>query len=1045
MQSFNIFDPQTSIQGKFFLEASAGTGKTFTIEQIILRALIEGSILHIEEILAVTFTNAATKELKQRIQKNLRNCLEEIKLYLNRGKANLPPYLSLDIDVKQLYMKIRNAVATINRMSVFTIHGFCNFILQQYFPGAYIHHHKNPALTHTQLILHHIQNYLSQDLWQLIMSPEQFHLLTLRYNTTSKHTISLIDKLLANYGSQVSSLLPPLAHTQEVLQFWHTNVRKQIQNISKNSLYSQLLKYTEGFKKQSFPITQDLSSFVDLLYASETSNKLFMFSKLAQTFHSKNRLMRYQPCAIADLVLNASWLEHTEQFCNLDLLFNTLLKDIQKYLKQHYTPWISPDESIFALEELLSSPKAKTIISSIQERYRLVLIDEFQDTDKRQWQIFSTLFTNDCFSGSVFLIGDPKQSIYEWRNADLSTYLKAKSSFSKDSQLYLVNNHRSTPELMTAINYLFSKISPFLKITDYEPIQYHPLVSQSQQSFKNPPYSPIHFVLCEDIKNQALWISSEASRLQTLFDIPLGKMAILVSDSTQAFDLITHSSIPVSFSKNKSIFHLTETYLLTLAFLEAILYPENYENISKVLLSSFFGLSLSEILEKKEHYSEYFLSLRSYLSRYGLLATFYQILTTQGEILLKTPKGDLIIQEMEKLCSYLDTTSSNPQHKLLHLQFFSETGLWEEELSLSSYSEDLETLKITTIHSSKGLEYDIVFCPGLDKAKKGKSSSEWLREMYVACTRAKQQLYIPILTPSSLSTSALSHYVKLEGSHSTVEDFIKHLEKERPELFSFSLSESTPQFTRLEIPLQKPQAFSLTLPSAKKVFSFSSLKLMLDSQDHHESSMSCINLPSSHLPLGEKTGLLIHKILEETSLTYQNPSRLVSNISRIIRHTHLEGYETVIEQLLKTTFSFPLTFASQTFTLSELSPNKIFKETGFIFSQEEEFWQGVIDLFFEHQGCYYIIDWKTSFLGIETTDYSPNNLKTYIQKEKLDYQGLIYIDAAKRFLRQFDIHQTVEMGFLFIRGLDTSGNGFLPLSQQISFNPKAIQKYPVYR
>lgn len=178
-------------------------------------------------------------------------------------------------------------------------------------------------------------------------------------------------------------------------------------------------------------------------------------------------------------------------------------------------------------------------------------------------------------------------------------------------------------------------------------------------------------------------------------------------------------------------------------------------------------------------------------------------------------------------------------------------------------------------------------------------------------------------------------------------------------------------------------------------------------------------------------------------MPHSDLSRIRSIIYPLVQNTHLEGYEPMIEQLLTTVFSFPLTFSSQTFTLEEISKNHMFKEVSFLFSQEEELWQGVIDLFFKHQDHYYIIDWKTSFLGENTSDYTPERLRAYIQKEKLDLQGYIYIDAAQKFLRQFDIHHNVEMGFVFLRGLDTLGNGFFPLEARFS-TPTIIQKYPVY-
>ncbi|SPN73855.1 Exodeoxyribonuclease V beta chain,exonuclease V subunit beta,Superfamily I DNA and RNA helicases,exodeoxyribonuclease V, beta subunit,UvrD/REP helicase [Chlamydia serpentis] len=1050
MQPFNIFDCNSSIEGKFFLEASAGTGKTFTIEQIILRALIEGSLTHIEHVLAITFTNASTNELKMRIKDNLSHSLKQLKEALNSQTVSLPRYLNINSNVKQIYMKIRNALSTLDQMSLFTIHGFCNFVLEQYFPGRRLIH-KNPSLSHPQLILYHIRNYLKQDLWKNVLFVEQFHLLAVRYNVTSKYTSSLIDKLLTSYSQKVPSYLPPRSTTMKQITRWHQKIRPSLLDFPKQSFLEQLIALTSGFKKQPFSILDDLEHFVDLLYSSETHSTLFSFFKIAETFNFKHRLTRYKPCPAFTLLEEMSWIELTLQFCNLDTIFNTLLRDVQFHLKQNYTPWLSPDESVLALEKLLLSPEAQPVVDSIRKRYQLVLIDEFQDTDKYQWNIFSHLFLPDEFLGSLFLIGDPKQSIYEWRNADLPTYLKAKSSFSEDMQLQLINNYRATPKLMQAINLMFGKISPFLEIHGYPPIEYYPLNPQSTETFEvTPYYAPIHFFLYENIKDQALWIFSEAERLKKEQGIPLGQMVILVSDSKQAFELMSYATLPVAFSKNKSILHLTETYVLTIALLEAILYPENYEKISKILLSTLFGLSIDEVTSKKEKYTIYFQSLQTYILKYKFLATFYHIMCTQGEVLLKSSQGDLIFQEMEKLCGYLDTISSYPHHQLLHLKNFSETGMWEEELTISSYSEDLETLKITTIHSSKGLEYEVVFCPGIDRNKKNKSSSELLREMYVALTRAKKQLYLPISKQSSSlqKISALTNYVKLVGVHSSPYDLAIDLSQKYSELFSYSLSTQNKQITKT-FSLPPLKTFSLKAPHPKTIFSFSSTKFMLDTHKDQQYFSPSKLLSKQQLPIGEKTGVLIHKILESIQFhLLQDADYLKSTVMRFVKHSHLEGFEDTIVSLISKTFFSPLPFASQTFSLSQISPNKMFRETPFLFLENDELWQGTIDLLFEYKGKYYIIDWKTSFLGETTSDYSATNIAIYIHQEKLDYQGKIYVKATKKFLSQFDINDDVEFGVIFIRGIDTNGNGFFTLKnafkENLNFNPKATQKYQVY-
>lgn len=105
----------------------------------------------------------------------------------------------------------------------------------------------------------------------------------------------------------------------------------------------------------------------------------------------------------------------------------------------------------------------------------------------------------------------------------------------------------------------------------------------------------------------------------------------------------------------------------------------------------------------------------------------------------------------------------------------------------------------------------------------------------------------------------------------------------------------------------------------------------------------------------------------------------------------------MIAQKLFSTISSPLSFTSASFALKDVCPDKILSEEAFLFSNKEQLWQGAIDLFFEYNGKYYIIDWKTSFLGETTSKYSQENLFAYIKEHNLDYQGAIYIHATKRF------------------------------------------------
>ena len=128
MESYNCLDPNIKLWGHHFLEASAGTGKTFTIEHIVMRLLLEKDAVDIDQILIVTFTRAATRELKQRIQNRLREGLKS----LQQDVAKYP-YLNLDKQCKTLAIdRLNLALSCFDKAQIYTIHSFCHRMLAEY-------------------------------------------------------------------------------------------------------------------------------------------------------------------------------------------------------------------------------------------------------------------------------------------------------------------------------------------------------------------------------------------------------------------------------------------------------------------------------------------------------------------------------------------------------------------------------------------------------------------------------------------------------------------------------------------------------------------------------------------------------------------------------------------------------------------------------------------------------------------------------------------------------------------------------------------------
>ena len=114
-----------SLDHHLVIEASAGTGKTYTIENLVLRLLEEKKDLQIEEILLVTFTEKATSEMRERIRENFQNRLNQLKKETN-SEISVNPEKSLLIE------KLQGSINHFDDSAIYTIHGFCQGILQQY-------------------------------------------------------------------------------------------------------------------------------------------------------------------------------------------------------------------------------------------------------------------------------------------------------------------------------------------------------------------------------------------------------------------------------------------------------------------------------------------------------------------------------------------------------------------------------------------------------------------------------------------------------------------------------------------------------------------------------------------------------------------------------------------------------------------------------------------------------------------------------------------------------------------------------------------------
>jgi exodeoxyribonuclease V beta subunit len=318
---------------------------------------------------------------------------------------------------------------------------------------------------------------------------------------------------------------------------------------------------------------------------------------------------------------------------------------------------------------------------------------------------------------------------------------------------------------------------------------------------------------------------------------------------------------------------------------------------------------------------------------------------------------------------------------------------------------EADAVQIMTMHGSKGLEFDLVFALGLsERTPPGdeEADAEKLRQLYVAATRAKRRLYLPIpLAKKSAS----------EGRHSPIELFCHTLGRWEEELQRISaetsltierLSGPLPLPEKIELPKRREEAAPVLIPPFQPSYLLSFTAI---AQQSTPQSLEAMEEPNGHytihnLPRGTETGVLIHSIFERVFCG--------ESFEDLIPPSLLPWKKAISNRVEETLdLSLPMGFC-----LRELDRSRVRTEVEFLFEASPNYLKGFIDLVFEHRGVLYFVDWKTNWLGKDAASYSPDRLEAAMKEHQYHVQASIYREALCR-------AWTGPLGeaiYLFIRG-----------------------------
>ncbi|MCP4105418.1 MAG: exodeoxyribonuclease V subunit beta [Desulfobacteraceae bacterium] len=750
---FNL--SESELKGTNLIEASAGTGKTYTITGLFLRLILEKK-LPVNEILVVTFTKAATAELKDRIRKMLRQAAEAF----TQGKTDdsfLNSLIEKEHDnLENSAARLKTAIRDFDEAAIFTIHGFCQRMLQD---NAF----ESGSPFDSELVTEqdNLKREIVEDFWRRHFykaSPVFVNYVIAK--TSPDDLVSLLGNKVFQTGLKVipnfkKELSEPDSSEQEtqfkkafnaVAEAWSQSNR-EIKEILLNDTGLNRTRYN----RKSIPgWIREMDDF-----ASSGNNNPAVFEKFAK-FTSRELENSVKKGHIApdhtffnlceDLKDKQAYLEKVFEKRLLRLktrLFKYVQDELKKRKQANNT--LSFDDLLFNLFTALG--KYGTLAEQIRDKFKAALIDEFQDTDPVQYAIFKKIF--DTRDNILFLIGDPKQAIYGFRGADIFAYMDAARH--ADTPYTLGQNWRSEPNLIKAVNSVFEKSDhafvydeiPFEKVEPAErkDIEFLTVDDNSQAPlqlwFLNAEKlagneKPLRKSLAQKLIIKA--VAAEISRLvflgknnkAMLGDKPLREsdIAVLVRKNQEALmiqNALLDYNIPGVLYNTGNVFESCEALELE-RILDGIARPNSEKFLKAALATEIMGVTGEELdnLSKDETvWEQWLVRFREYhelWNRYGFIRMFRQMMSQEQILarLMKLPGGERRNTNLLHLAEILHQVSVEKKAgmawlvKWLSEQKNNSEHTEERQLRLES---DENAVKLVTIHKSKGLEYPVVFCP----------------------------------------------------------------------------------------------------------------------------------------------------------------------------------------------------------------------------------------------------------------------------------------------------------------------------------------------
>lgn len=818
------------------IEASAGTGKTFTIEHLFIELLLTQKV-NIDNLLVLTYTERAAGELRSRIRTMIEKVLATEPVLQNPGGR----CWKIGIQEK---VHLERALFSFDMAPIHTIHSFFQRVVNEH------------AFNSGRLF--------EQSLVDGKSAFREAFLETLRKELSCDEAYApYLDAWLAG-GRTLDAL-------HDALYACHARKRAILPSFDETALLRAFEDLASIVQMQGLPERLQADGKANKIHGSTVKALVARLERFSELLDGAGR--KFNLC---DLVVgcNPEWTQYTLDKCPAGRSWSEPVRayiealgqvrrhyvTIRGIVAQRFLPVVQRrldamkrtaglydyDDMIDHLLEALEGNQRDALISALRSRYRYALIDESQDTDERQWRIFEHIFVRSGGRNILYLVGDPKQAIYGFRGADVFTYLSARNTLcAHQAPVRLVSNYRSTATLINAFNEIFGQDgdAPFFRGR----ITYDNHLACGKPEFRVVDRSG------RDIAPVVLWeLGSDVEKVHTTYYLNVMGRAIAVeirnliaggiadlkpndifiltrkeSEGRRVAAFLREAGLPFAFYKLNGLFQTPQAEHIR-DLLLAVEHPFDESRRFRAWMTPFFGVPIDQLLNCKglpegDPLVKRLLDWHVLARRRNFPELFSSIIHESGLV-----RRIIFFEESEReLTDYLHILemlleeAGTGGKELADLnQMLSDCieGVREparEDGTIQRLETDKEAIQIMTMHKSKGLEASVVFLYGgygaapsndfqlyheesgravihIDGMAEHKQSAQEERDdedrrlLYVATTRAKARLYLPYIPPEK--------YSKTVGMYRLLNDRLDAMVRDRATLERKGMVMRTPPF-----------------------------------------------------------------------------------------------------------------------------------------------------------------------------------------------------------------------------------------------------------